>query len=247
VRSQTENVCSLRSDKDARLSSWLSGVDVVGAQDGSWSHLCFTWLYLAAKPSHMRGYVDGLACRLHRPTNCGWQAWEHNPLIGAVMSHHIAVDGGAFLGGVKPPRWDIWRVVDRPGSDGLNLSWRSLILEALGHGCQEPERVLSQVTWRRIWYEVFGCPVVYHWREPVLSRLLDRNRWSSVLRIQDPNSSSWAFHRVGGQSRSLDGRHKRYSHVTTGTITRFRLVTMGHHGTTGVVTCDRSRDLWPEP
>jgi hypothetical protein len=31
-------------------------------------------LFLAAKSSHVGANVDGLACHLHRPTNCGSQA-----------------------------------------------------------------------------------------------------------------------------------------------------------------------------
>jgi hypothetical protein len=68
---QIENVGSPSFDKDAKLSSRLSGVDVAGVQDGSWSRLCFVWFYLTAKPSHIRPDVDGLACFLHRPTVYG--------------------------------------------------------------------------------------------------------------------------------------------------------------------------------
>jgi hypothetical protein len=72
-------------DKDARLSSRLLGVDVVGARDGSCGYLYFSWLYLTAMPSHVGGGggVDGLS-----------------------LSRCVVVGGGAFFwrgGGVKPP------------------------------------------------------------------------------------------------------------------------------------------------
>jgi hypothetical protein len=70
-------------DKDARPSSRLLGVDVVGARDGSCGYLYFSWLYLTAMPSHVGGDVDGLS-----------------------LSRCVVVGGGAFFGGgggVKPP------------------------------------------------------------------------------------------------------------------------------------------------
>jgi hypothetical protein len=57
-------------DKDAQLFSWLSGVDVAGARDGSCDCVHFTLLYLDANPSHVGVDVDRPACRLHRPTGC---------------------------------------------------------------------------------------------------------------------------------------------------------------------------------
>jgi hypothetical protein len=66
VRPQTRNVGSPRLDKDALLSSWFPGIDVVGVRDDSWGCHCFAWLYLAAKPSNMGADVDGLACFLYR-------------------------------------------------------------------------------------------------------------------------------------------------------------------------------------
>jgi hypothetical protein len=50
-------------------SQFLSvlGAEVDNAQDGSWRHCFVAWLYLAAKPSHMRVDVDELACPLHGP------------------------------------------------------------------------------------------------------------------------------------------------------------------------------------
>jgi hypothetical protein len=58
-------------DKDVRLSSWLPDVDVAGAQHSSWGHLCFTWLYMAAKLSHVEADVNRLAFPPHHPTICG--------------------------------------------------------------------------------------------------------------------------------------------------------------------------------
>jgi hypothetical protein len=51
--------------KKRQHSSWLPGVlgaEVADARDGSWRRCFATWLYLAAKPSHVGVDVDGLAC-----------------------------------------------------------------------------------------------------------------------------------------------------------------------------------------
>jgi hypothetical protein len=48
-----------------------------------------------------------------------------------------------------------------------------------------------------------------------------------VLGVPDPKSSSQAFHRAGGRSRSLDGRQNKYSYDTAGTTVGFKGVTMG--------------------
>jgi hypothetical protein len=32
---------------------------------------CFALLYLGAKPFHVGADVDGLACNMHRPMDCG--------------------------------------------------------------------------------------------------------------------------------------------------------------------------------
>jgi hypothetical protein len=58
-------------DKDAWLPARLSGADVVGARDSSLSHLCFVWLFLATKTSHLGADINGLTCFLHRPTVYG--------------------------------------------------------------------------------------------------------------------------------------------------------------------------------
>jgi hypothetical protein len=84
-------------------SSWFSGTEVDGAQDGSWRHRCFAQLYLPAKPSHVGVDVDGLACSLHCLTVCDRQTKGYDFLSGAALSHHTAVGGGAFLG-VRSPR-----------------------------------------------------------------------------------------------------------------------------------------------
>jgi hypothetical protein len=103
VGPQTGNIGSPSLDKDARLSSRLPGVDVVGARDSSWSCLHFIWLYLAAKPSHLGSDMDGLACSLHRPMVCGWLTWVQSFLTGAALSHRTALGGGTFLEGANPP------------------------------------------------------------------------------------------------------------------------------------------------
>jgi hypothetical protein len=55
----------------SRRSSQLLGIDVAGAQEGSWGCLSVTSLYLNAKPSHVGADVDELACHLHHPAVCG--------------------------------------------------------------------------------------------------------------------------------------------------------------------------------
>jgi hypothetical protein len=52
-------------------SSWLPSADVDGAWDGSWGCLYITLLYLGAKSSHVGVDMDGIACHLHRRTDCG--------------------------------------------------------------------------------------------------------------------------------------------------------------------------------
>jgi hypothetical protein len=55
----------------AQLSSRLPGTNVMGAREGFWDCHWLALVLLVAKPSHMGVDVDGLACRLHRPTTCG--------------------------------------------------------------------------------------------------------------------------------------------------------------------------------
>jgi hypothetical protein len=84
---------------------------VEGTRNGSWS--CFTWLL--SLPT-WGADVDGLACFLHRHAVCSRQRGGFCRLAGATLSRRIAVGGGAFLGGAKPPGLDIRHGVDRPGS-----------------------------------------------------------------------------------------------------------------------------------
>jgi hypothetical protein len=67
VGPQVGDVGSQSLDKDVRLSSWLTGIDVAGVRDDSWGHLHFALFYLVAKPSHVGTNVDGLAYLLHHP------------------------------------------------------------------------------------------------------------------------------------------------------------------------------------
>jgi hypothetical protein len=92
-----------------KRSLLLRSAEETGAQDGSWSCCCFTWLYLAAKPSHMGANVARLACLLHRPMVYGWQTMAQSPLIGAALCHHTVTTrvARAYSRGVKPPRVDV--------------------------------------------------------------------------------------------------------------------------------------------
>jgi hypothetical protein len=94
------------------MPAGLPGANMVGAQDGSWSHLCFIGLILATKPSHVGADVDGLACSQHHHTVSGWWTCVQCILTGAALSHRVAVVGDAFLGGVKPPGLDIYYCID---------------------------------------------------------------------------------------------------------------------------------------
>jgi hypothetical protein len=75
---------------------------MAGARDGSWSHLFFVWLCLAAKPSHVGVDVDVLACFLHHPTVCYQHKWVWCSLTGVAVSRQAATVGGAFSGGARP-------------------------------------------------------------------------------------------------------------------------------------------------
>jgi hypothetical protein len=50
---------------------------------------------------------------------------------------------------------------------------------------------------------------------------LGHNRWIAVPVLQDPDSSSGAFHQASGQGRSLNGRQNGYSYVTMSTAMGF--------------------------
>jgi hypothetical protein len=105
VGSQTGNVGSPSLDKDVRLSSGLPGIDVVGARDGSWSCLCFTCLYLAAKPSHVGVDLDGLACFLHRPTYEGTELSDRRCPILSRCSERWRLSGGFKTPGTGYLTW----------------------------------------------------------------------------------------------------------------------------------------------
>jgi hypothetical protein len=52
--------------------------------------------------------------------------------------------------------------------------------------------------------------------------ILCHSNWRpAVAGVLDPDSSPLAFHRAGGRSRSLDGRHSRYSYVIVGALMGF--------------------------
>jgi hypothetical protein len=69
-------------------------------------------LYLAAKPSHVGGDVDGIAYSMHRPMAYICQRCGQSFLTGTAPSCHARVGGGAFLGDLKLPGLDIYRGVD---------------------------------------------------------------------------------------------------------------------------------------
>jgi hypothetical protein len=74
----------------------------------------------------------------------------------------------------------------------------------------QPGVVKSYPIWR-VWFPIVCC-----YRELVVSRILGHNSWSVVLRVLLTDSSSWAFHRAGGWSQSLDVRQNGYSYITVG-------------------------------
>jgi hypothetical protein len=63
------------------------------------------WFYLDAKPSHVGIDVDGLDCPLHRPRAYSHQTKGQSFLLGAALSHHAVVGGGAFLRVRSPWAW----------------------------------------------------------------------------------------------------------------------------------------------
>jgi hypothetical protein len=60
-----------RLQKATRLSFWLPSNYVVGARNGFLRDHHLGLFRLASKLFHVGANVDGLAYRLHRPTNCG--------------------------------------------------------------------------------------------------------------------------------------------------------------------------------
>jgi hypothetical protein len=65
------------------------------------------WPYLVAKSSHVGVDVDGLACPLHHCAACSHQTRGHGFLLGAILSHHVVVGGGALQGDAKASGLDI--------------------------------------------------------------------------------------------------------------------------------------------
>jgi hypothetical protein len=61
----------------------------------------------------------------------------------------------------------------------------------------------------------------------VISKFFGHNRQSTVLGVQDPDSSPGAFRRAGGRSRSLVGWQNKYSFLTTSTTVGFGGEAMG--------------------
>jgi hypothetical protein len=62
---------------------------------------------LAAKSSHIGDEVDGLSCSLHHPMACSYQMRGCDFMLGATLSRHAAVGGGASPGHAKPSDLDI--------------------------------------------------------------------------------------------------------------------------------------------
>jgi hypothetical protein len=65
--------------------------------------------------------MDGLAYRLHRSIECGYQAWVQSLLTGVILSHR-----SAQAGIVSNPLSGGCEALEIP--DGLNPSWRSPLL-----------------------------------------------------------------------------------------------------------------------
>jgi hypothetical protein len=66
---------------------------------------------LAAKYSHVRVDVDGLACPLHRPMAYSHQTRGWDFMSDVALSRCAAAGGGVSPGDEKSPDWDIyWRV-----------------------------------------------------------------------------------------------------------------------------------------
>jgi hypothetical protein len=157
---QTKNVGSPSLNKDARLSSEPLGVDMADGRDGSWNRLCFTWLYFAAKHSHVGVDVDRVACFLHHPTVCGWQT-KVQSLMARALSCRAAMGSDAFPGGAKPWELDMWCGVDRPGTWGTesymkNLTFTIVYLSSI--------RVIIQITssYIRRWWNEFQYSSTYY-------------------------------------------------------------------------------------
>jgi hypothetical protein len=75
--------------------------------------------------------------------------------------------------------------------------------------------------WDRFLVWVYGSLAIYHWREPIISKILGCNWWPMVLEVYYPNSSPRALRRAGGWSQSLEGGQNMYSYGIVGTSTGF--------------------------
>jgi hypothetical protein len=60
---------------------------VAGSRGDLWYGHCLASLRLVVKLPRVGGNVDRLACRLHRPSNCGGQVMTQSLLTGIVPSH----------------------------------------------------------------------------------------------------------------------------------------------------------------
>jgi hypothetical protein len=114
---------------------------MVGAQDSSSGGHCLAAPCLAAKSSHIGADMDGLAYRLQRPTNCGWQAWVQSLLTDVVPSHCTA-SSDHLSGGVKPLGRATWRSVDC-----LGPWWIESLMErpAFARPCLSDVRVIMMI------------------------------------------------------------------------------------------------------
>jgi hypothetical protein len=74
------------------------------------------WPDLVAKSFHVGVDVDGLAYPLYHPMACSRQTRGWAFLPGVILSHHVAVGGGALLRFVKPPGLDICGGIDWLGT-----------------------------------------------------------------------------------------------------------------------------------
>jgi hypothetical protein len=103
----TRSVCRGRSGLLWCSHVFLSvpGAEVDDAWEGS-QRCCFVICpCLAAKSSHVRVDVDGLACSLHHPTICNCQTRGWVFMSGTALSRHAAAGGGAFRGMRSPRTW----------------------------------------------------------------------------------------------------------------------------------------------
>jgi hypothetical protein len=87
-------------------SSQLPGfldAEMDNAWDDAWRGSFITWLYLAAKPSHVGVDVDGLACPLHRP------------MVRTNQMRGQGLPPGVVFSCCYSRRWRLSRDVNPPG------------------------------------------------------------------------------------------------------------------------------------